>query len=75
MTVKELIQLTLELDDQMVDPRPSQWLFVAQLIHELATHAEPSLRRGSGPDIFGDGWECVNVASGRKRYDREGWTL
>ena len=67
MTVKELIELMLEIDDQIVHPRPSQWLFAAQLIHELATHAEGSLRRGLGPDIFGDGWEDVNVASDRKR--------
>ena len=74
MTVKEVIQLMLEFDDQCIDPRPSHWLDVAQLIHELATHAEPSFRRGPGPDVFGDGWEQVNVSGNRKRGDRTGWT-
>jgi len=73
MTVKELIQVMLELDDQMMHPRPSSWLVAAQLVHELATHAEPSLRRGAGPDIFGESWETVNVSSDRKRDDRTGW--
>ena len=74
MTVKEVIQMMLEFDDQFIDPRPSHWLDVAQLIHELATHAEPSFRSGPGPDVFGDGWEKVNVSSNRKRNDRTGWS-
>lgn len=73
MTVKDIIKVCLECDDQVINPRPSNWLIMAQLIHELACHAEPSLRRGPGPDIFGDGWEKVNVSSNRKRNDREGW--
>ncbi len=73
MTVKDLIKRCLECDDCWLDPRPSNWLFMAQLIHELATHAEPSMRRGPGPDIFGEGWEKVNVSSNRKLNDREGW--
>lgn len=73
MTVKDVIKTCLELDDQCLDPRPSHWLDIAQLIHELACHAEPTLRPGPGPDIFGDGWEKVNVSSNRKLQDRNGW--
>lgn len=73
MTVKGVIQMLLEMDDQFISGRPSNMLVAAQLIHELATHAEPSMRRGPGPDIFGDGWEAVNVSSNRKRLDRTGW--
>lgn len=73
MRVKELIQLMLELDDQVLHPRPSPWLVAAQLLHDLASHSEGSLRRGNGPDIYGDGWESVNVSSDRPVGDREGW--
>ena len=73
MTVKNAIKACLELDDCVLDPRPSWWLDIAQLIHELACHAEGSLRSGPGPDIFGDGWEKVNVLSNRKVNDRTGW--
>lgn len=73
MTVKDVIKQCLECDDCVLDPRPSWWLDAAQLIHELACHAEPTLRHGPGPDIFGDGWAKVNVSSNRKINDRTGW--
>jgi hypothetical protein len=73
MDVKQIIKTCLELDDQVIHPRPSWWLEMAQLIHELATHAEPSFRPGPGPDVFGEGWEKVNVSSDRKCNDRTGW--
>lgn len=70
MTVKKLMQVMLELDDLVVHPRPSTWLRAAQLIGDLATHAEGSLRNH---DVFGDGWAQMNVADGRGRNDRTGW--
>jgi hypothetical protein len=71
MTVKDLLELLLELDDQVICPRPSAWLKAAQLVRDLAEHAEPSLRC---PEAFGDGWDLVDVSDTRKRNEVHGQT-
>ena len=63
MDVEQLLEILLSLDDQVVHPRPSNWLRAAQLVHALACHAEGSLR----DDVFGGGWEFLDVSDGRKR--------
>ena len=61
--VREVIDVLLSLDDQVVHPRPSHWLRAAQLVHALACHAEGSLRE----DVFGGDWHDVDVSDERKR--------
>ena len=70
MQVKDLIKMMLEMDDQIVCPRPSSFLRAARLIHKLAEAAEPVIR---DLEVFGDGWEEINISSNRKCGDRRGW--
>ncbi len=69
ITVRKVIELLLEMDDQFVSGRPSHLLHAANLVQHLANHAEGSLRQG----IIGDGYEKINTATDRRRNDRTGW--
>ena len=62
MNVKELIELLLSCDDQVIHPRPSSWQEAAELVQILASHAEPSLR-----EEFGEGWQDIDTSATRKR--------
>lgn len=57
MTAADLIRVLLELDQQVIHPRPSEWGKAAAIVHTLAMHAEPSLR---DPKVLGD-WEAIDM--------------
>lgn len=67
MTVADLINVCLELDQQIVSPRPSEWGKAAELVRDLAEHAEPSMR---DPKRFGE-WEDIDLSPVRCRAPRE----
>ena len=62
ITAKDLISVCLELDQQVISPRPSHGGEMALLVATLCDHAEGSLR----DDRLGD-WRCVDLSSARKR--------
>jgi hypothetical protein len=70
VTVADLIRVLLELDQQIISPRPSSWGVAAELVHALAEHAEPTLRPGPGPDIFAD-WDKVDLSQVKRRAPRD----
>lgn len=67
MTVADLIKVLLEMDQQVISPRPSVLGVSAKLVAVLAEHAEPSLRR---PDLMGD-WRSVDLSSVERQAPRE----
>jgi hypothetical protein len=60
-----LIRLLLELDQQVIHPRPSAWGQAAELVATLCMHAEGSLAR-SAPALLGD-WEAVDLSGVNRR--------
>lgn len=67
MTVADVIRMLLEMDQQMISPRPSVLGRAAELVAMLAEHAGPSLRR---PDVMGD-WESIDLSPARGRAPRD----
>ncbi len=67
MTVADIINVLLELDQQVISPRPSEWGKAAELVRDLAEAAEPSMR---DPKRFGP-WEEIDLSSVHQRAPRE----
>jgi hypothetical protein len=64
MTVADLINVLLELDQQVIHPRPSEWGKAAELVHALAVAAEPNVCN-PGP------WKDIDMSSVRRRSPQE----
>jgi hypothetical protein len=68
MTVEEAFKLLVDMDEQIIDPRPTIFADLLELMIVLAEHAEPHLRTGPGPDIYGDCWSVDTMLIKRKCY-------
>lgn len=67
VTAADLIRILLELDQQVICPRPSAWGLAAELVATLVEHAEPSLRNTAA---LGD-WRSVDLTGVRRPAPRE----
>ncbi len=67
MTVATLINILLELDQQWISLRPSEWGKAAELVRDLAEAAEPSMR---DPDKFGP-WEDIDLSPVLRQAPRD----
>lgn len=70
MNAEQLIKVLLELDQQVIHPRPSSWGKAAELVMNLAAHAERSLRRDGLSELLGD-YESVDLSSVRRRAPKD----
>lgn len=61
MNAAQLIRVLLELDRQVVSPRPSAWGEAAELVALLADHAA---RTCADSELFGD-WRDVDLSGVR----------
>jgi hypothetical protein len=66
MNVADLIQVLLELDQQVISPRPSSWGKAAELVARLAGCSEGRLANA----LFGD-WRDIDLSQVRQRAPRE----
>jgi len=68
ISVKQLLELLLELDQQVISPRPSTWGEAAQLVATLARHAEerwesPTCTWVTQKPVWLRGWRDVNLST------------